>query len=149
MTQPKATSLTSRPSSLNSSNNNNNKTPPPLSQLKQLQKITIGTKLAVYWPDDQEYYPCVVTRHRVKADNSGDPGELFRYTFCLHCAIQETVFYLYSILVKIFYSLKTVNLHLQYIYLLLIWLLFFFCFVFLQGTCTQLIMKMEKLKQLI
>ena len=33
-------------------------------QLKLLSKVTIGTKLAVYWPDDNEYYPCVVKSHR-------------------------------------------------------------------------------------
>ena len=66
----KQTPTLSRPSS-----NNNSVAQPTPSHLKQLQKITVGTKLAVYWPDDQEYYPCVVTRHRVKADK-GDPGEL-------------------------------------------------------------------------
>eukprot|EP00984_Skeletonema_dohrnii_P029139 scaffold19498_cov72-Skeletonema_dohrnii-CCMP3373.AAC.3 len=62
-----------------SSNNNSGAQPTP-SQLKQLQKITVGTKLAVYWPDDQEYYPCVVTRHRVKADK-GDPGHMYTINY--------------------------------------------------------------------
>ncbi len=64
-----------------SSNNNNNDQQQPLSlQLnKLLGKVTVGTKLAVYWPDDQEYYPCLVTRHRVKtsAGAGGDEGELY------------------------------------------------------------------------
>ncbi len=34
------------------------------SQLKLLKRITVGTRLAVYWPDDKEYYPCVTTHHR-------------------------------------------------------------------------------------
>lgn len=54
--------------------NNNNVAQPTPSQLKLLQKVTVGTKLAVFWPDDNEYYPCVVTRHRVRAER-GDPGE--------------------------------------------------------------------------
>lgn len=54
---------------------NNSVAQPTPSQLKLLQKITVGTKLAVYWPDDNEFYPCVVTRHRVRAERV-DPGEL-------------------------------------------------------------------------
>lgn len=34
------------------------------SQLRLLKRITVGTRLAVYWPDDREYYPCVTTHHR-------------------------------------------------------------------------------------
>jgi len=34
------------------------------SQLRLLRRITVGTRLAVYWPDDKEYYPCVTTHHR-------------------------------------------------------------------------------------
>ena len=69
----------SRTSSKN--NNNNNQQQPLSSQLnKLLGKVTVGTKLAVYWPDDQEYYPCLVTRHRVKtsAGAGGDKGEYIR-----------------------------------------------------------------------
>ena len=61
-----AAAAPSRPS------NGSSKAAPTSTQLKQLQKITVGTKLAVYWPDDEEYYPCVVTRHRIRAE--GDPG---------------------------------------------------------------------------
>ena len=58
------------------SSNNNNQQQPLSSQLnKLLGKVTVGTKLAVYWPDDQEYYPCLVTRHRVKTSAGGDEGE--------------------------------------------------------------------------
>ena len=62
------------------SNNNNNQQQPLSSQLnKLLGKVTVGTKLAVYWPDDQEYYPCLVTRHRVKTSAvGGDEGEYIR-----------------------------------------------------------------------
>ena len=54
---------------------NNSVAQPTPSQLKLLQKITVGTKLAVYWPEDNEFYPCEVTRHRVRAERV-DPGEL-------------------------------------------------------------------------
>lgn len=65
-----------------SSNNNQ----PPSSQLnKLLAKVTVGTKLAVYWPDDQEYYPCLVTRHRVKASAGGGEGEYMVSLICSSC----------------------------------------------------------------
>lgn len=69
------TSSTKQPSSSRPSNSSSSSAQPTPSQLKLLQKITVGTKLAVYWPDDNEYYPCVVTRHRVRADR-GDQGTL-------------------------------------------------------------------------
>jgi hypothetical protein len=71
-----------------SSSNNNNQQQPLSSQLnKLLPKVTVGTKLAVYWPDDQEYYPCLVTRHRVKtsASGEGDEGEYMVSLICLPC----------------------------------------------------------------
>jgi DNA mismatch repair protein MSH6 len=43
-----------------------------------LSSITIGTKLAVYWPDDDEYYPCITRVHRKLLGN--DPG----HTYELH-----------------------------------------------------------------
>ena len=63
--------------------NGSSKAAPTSAQLKQLQKITVGTKLAVYWPDDEEYYPCVVTRHRIRAE--GDPGTYIILTLLVAC----------------------------------------------------------------
>jgi hypothetical protein len=67
--------------------NNNNQQQPLSSQLnKLLGKVTVGTKLAVYWPDDQEYYPCLVTRHRVKTSVAGGgEGEYMVSIICLSC----------------------------------------------------------------
>mmetsp|Transcript_5021 Transcript_5021/g.8245 ORF Transcript_5021/g.8245 Transcript_5021/m.8245 type:complete len:1485 (-) Transcript_5021:2972-7426(-) len=73
---PAAPAAVSRPS-----NKSDNSTAQPTpAQLKQLQKITIGTKLAVYWPDDEEYYPCVVTRHRIQAAE-GNPGHMYEINY--------------------------------------------------------------------
>jgi DNA mismatch repair protein MSH6 len=58
-----------------SSSTNNN-----AQQHKQLlSKLTIGTKLAIYWPDDDEYYPCTIREQRRNHPPS-HPG----YVFELH-----------------------------------------------------------------
>ncbi|KAK1737533.1 DNA mismatch repair protein MutS family protein [Skeletonema marinoi] len=54
----KQTPTLSRPSS-----NNNSVAQPTPSHLKQLQKITVGTKLAVYWPDDQDIILALLIGH--------------------------------------------------------------------------------------
>ncbi|KAL7540077.1 hypothetical protein ACHAXR_009839 [Thalassiosira sp. AJA248-18] len=69
---------------LSSSNNNAAKKPPSQevrtgtskTQLKLLSKITIGTKLAVLWPDDNEFYPCIVHAHRPN-NRGNDPGHVY------------------------------------------------------------------------
>ncbi len=40
--------------------------------LKLLADITVGTRIAVHWPDDDEYYPCTISAHRPKRGK--DPG---------------------------------------------------------------------------
>jgi hypothetical protein len=35
----------------------------------------VGTKLAVFWPDDDEYYPCTIRTHRRR--RGADPGHLY------------------------------------------------------------------------
>ena len=44
-------------------------------QHKLLSRVTVGTKLAVYWPDDDEYYPCAIRTHRRR--RGPDPGHLY------------------------------------------------------------------------
>ena len=34
--------------------------------LKLLADITVGTRIAVHWPDDDEYYPCTISAHQPK-----------------------------------------------------------------------------------
>jgi hypothetical protein len=34
--------------------------------LKLLADITVGTRIGVYWPDDDQYYPCTISAHRPK-----------------------------------------------------------------------------------
>ena len=51
-----------------------------IQQHKQLlSKLAIGTKLAVYWPDDDEYYPCTIREQR-RNHSLSHPG----YVFELH-----------------------------------------------------------------
>jgi DNA mismatch repair protein MSH6 len=42
---------------------------------KLLSEITVGTRLAVYWPDDDEHYPCTIRAHRPRRGQ--DPGHLY------------------------------------------------------------------------
>lgn len=58
-------------------------------QLKLLSKITVGTKLAVFWPDDNEYYPCLVHSHRPSVGKTG-VGQ-HRYTLHYEDGEIETV----------------------------------------------------------
>lgn len=79
VTQQKQQSEQHQNPTISRTSSNNDQQQPLSSQLnKLLGKVTVGTKLAVYWPDDQEYYPCLVTRHRVKTSVAGGgEGELY------------------------------------------------------------------------
>ncbi len=76
VTQQQQSAQHQNPTISRTSSNNNNQQPLSSQLNKLLGKVTVGTKLAVYWPDDQEYYPCLVTRHRVKT-SAGSEGELY------------------------------------------------------------------------
>ena len=40
-----------------------------------LSEITVGMRLAVYWPDDDEHYPCTIRTHRLRRGQ--DPGHMY------------------------------------------------------------------------
>lgn len=39
---------------------------------KLLSRLTLQTKLAVFWPDDNEYYPCTIKEHRTPGGSTGN-----------------------------------------------------------------------------
>eukprot|EP00579_Thalassiosira_antarctica_P005316 CAMPEP_0201877944 /NCGR_PEP_ID=MMETSP0902-20130614/9223_1 /ASSEMBLY_ACC=CAM_ASM_000551 /TAXON_ID=420261 /ORGANISM="Thalassiosira antarctica, Strain CCMP982" /LENGTH=1501 /DNA_ID=CAMNT_0048405489 /DNA_START=26 /DNA_END=4528 /DNA_ORIENTATION=+ len=56
----------------------------PSQQAKLLSKLTIGTKLAVFWPDDSEFYPCVIHAHRPNGqavDAGQHPGHMYTLNY--------------------------------------------------------------------
>jgi len=44
-------------------------------QFRLLSKIIIGTKLNIFWPDDNKFYPCIVNAHRPNAGS--DKGHVY------------------------------------------------------------------------
>jgi hypothetical protein len=45
--------------------------------LKLLADITVGTRIGMYWPNDDQYYPCTITVHQKKCGkDSGHRYEL-------------------------------------------------------------------------
>jgi DNA mismatch repair protein MSH6 len=70
----------SKPYTTTASSNNTISSASAVRQHKrQLSQLTIGTKLAIYWPDDDEYYPCTIRIQR-KNHPPSHPG----YVFELH-----------------------------------------------------------------
>ena len=63
----------------NFTSNNTSIVSPSVQQLKLLSQITVGTKIAIFWPDDNEYYPCMVHAHCPR-DGMLGKDEQHRYT---------------------------------------------------------------------